>query len=53
VKKTWQEKLNDRPSFPEVLRLEKGFPSYYAAHEIRLTWRLCAQPRTLLCLYKR
>jgi hypothetical protein len=25
VRKTWQEKVEDNPSFPKVLRLEKGF----------------------------
>jgi len=34
MKKTWQEKLNDKPSFPKVLRLEKGFPCYNAVHKM-------------------
>jgi len=33
MKKTWQEKLIDKPSFPKVLRLEKGFPCYNAVHK--------------------
>jgi len=33
MKKTWQEKLRDKPSFPKVLRLEKGFPCYNAVHK--------------------
>lgn len=33
MKKTWQEKLKDKPSFPKVLRLEKGFPCYNAAQD--------------------
>ena len=33
MKKTWQEKLKDKPSFPKVLRLEKGFPCYNAVHK--------------------
>jgi alkylated DNA nucleotide flippase Atl1 len=34
MKKTWQEKLKDKPSFPKVLRLEKGFPCYRAVHKM-------------------
>jgi hypothetical protein len=34
VKKTWQQKLEDKPSFPKVLRLEKGFPCYNAVHKM-------------------
>jgi hypothetical protein len=26
MKKTWQEKLEDKASLPKVLKLEKGFP---------------------------
>ncbi len=33
MKKTWQEKFKDKPSFPKVLRLEKGFPCYNAVHK--------------------
>ncbi|MGQ9546408.1 MAG: hypothetical protein ACUVTR_04495 [Dehalococcoidia bacterium] len=34
MNKTWQEKLEDKPSFPEALRLEKGFPCYYAVDKM-------------------
>jgi alkylated DNA nucleotide flippase Atl1 len=34
MKKTWQEKLEDKPSFPKVLRLEKRFPCYNAVHKM-------------------
>jgi len=34
MKKTWQEKLKDKPSFPKVLRLEKRFPCYNAVHKM-------------------
>jgi len=34
MKKTWQEKLKDKSSFPKVLRLEKGFPCYNAVHKM-------------------
>jgi len=34
MRKTWQEKLKDKPSFPKVLRLEKGFPCYNAVHKM-------------------
>jgi hypothetical protein len=34
VKKTWQQKLEDKPSFPKVLRLEKEFPCYNAVHKM-------------------
>jgi hypothetical protein len=34
MKKTWREKLKDKPSFPKVLRLEKGFPCYKAVHKM-------------------
>jgi len=34
MKKTWQEKLRDKPSFPKVLKLEKGFPCYNAVHKM-------------------
>ncbi len=33
-KKTWQEKLEDRPGYPKVLKLEEGFPCYKALHAI-------------------
>jgi hypothetical protein len=34
MRKTWQEKLKDKPSFPRVLGLEKGFPCYEAVHKM-------------------
>jgi alkylated DNA nucleotide flippase Atl1 len=34
MRKTWQEKLKDKPSFPKVLRLEKRFPCYNAVHKM-------------------
>ena len=34
MRKTWQEKLEDKPSFPKVLMLEKNFPCYNAAHKM-------------------
>jgi hypothetical protein len=34
VRKTWQEKLKDKPSLPKVLRLEKDFPCYKAVHKM-------------------
>ncbi len=34
MKKTWQEKLQDKPSFPKVLLLEKRFPCYNAVHKM-------------------
>jgi len=34
MKKTWQEKLEDKPSFPKVLRLERRFPCYNAVHKM-------------------
>ena len=34
MKKTWQQKLEDKPSFPKVLRLEKEFPCYNAVHKM-------------------
>jgi hypothetical protein len=34
MRKTWQEKLKDKPSFPKVLRLEKRFPCYKAMHKM-------------------
>jgi alkylated DNA nucleotide flippase Atl1 len=34
MKKTWQEKLKGKPSFPKVLRLEKRFPCYNAVHKM-------------------
>lgn len=34
MKKTWQEKLKDKSSFPKVLRLEKKFPCYNAVRKM-------------------
>lgn len=34
MKKTWQDKLQDKASLPKVLRLEKGFPCYNAVHKM-------------------
>ncbi|HEU65310.1 MAG TPA: MGMT family protein [Chloroflexi bacterium] len=34
MKKTWQEKLKDKPSIPKVLKLEKGFPCYNAVRKM-------------------
>jgi alkylated DNA nucleotide flippase Atl1 len=34
MKKTWQEKLKDKPSFPKVLRPDEGFACYNAAHKM-------------------
>jgi hypothetical protein len=34
MKKTWQEKLKDKPSFPKVAGLERGFPCYSAVHKM-------------------
>jgi len=34
MRKTWQEKLKDKPSFPKVIRLEKRFPCYNAVHKM-------------------
>jgi alkylated DNA nucleotide flippase Atl1 len=34
MRKTWQEKLEGKPSFPKVLRLEKRFPCYNAVHKM-------------------
>lgn len=34
MKKTWQQKLEDKASLPKVLRLEKRFPCYNAVHKM-------------------
>ncbi len=34
MKKTWQEKLDDKASLPKILKLEKGFPCYNAVHKM-------------------
>ena len=34
MKKTWQQKLEDKDSLPKVLRLERGFPCYNGVHRM-------------------
>lgn len=34
MRKSWQEKLKDKPSLPKVLRLEKDFFCYKAMHKM-------------------
>ena len=34
MKKTWQEKLEDKASLPKVLKLERRFPCYNAVHKM-------------------
>jgi hypothetical protein len=34
MKKTWFEKMQDKPGYPKVLNLEKGFPCYNAVHSM-------------------
>jgi alkylated DNA nucleotide flippase Atl1 len=34
MKKTWTEKLEDRPNFPKIVKLEKNFPCYSAVHKM-------------------
>ena len=34
MKKTWQEKMVDKPSMPKILKLETTFPCYNAAHKM-------------------
>ena len=34
MKKTWQEKLKDKTTLPEVHKLEKRFPCYNAVHKM-------------------
>jgi len=53
MKKTWQEKLKDKLSFPKVLRLEKGFSCYHGVRQTRLACRLPVYTGTLSYLYKR
>lgn len=33
-RKTWQEKLADKPGYPKVLTLQAGFPCYNALHKM-------------------
>jgi hypothetical protein len=48
MKKTWQEKLKDKPSFPKVLRLEKGFPCRNVVGKIRLALQLSVYAKVRL-----
>jgi len=34
MKKTWQEKLKDKTTLPEVHKLERRFPCYNAVHKM-------------------
>ena len=34
MRKTWQEKLEDKASLPKILKLERGFPCYNAVHKM-------------------
>lgn len=34
MKKSWQQKIEDKLGYPKVLRLEKGFPCYNAVHKL-------------------
>ncbi len=34
MKKTWIQKLEDKKSFPKILKLEKRFPCYNALHKM-------------------
>lgn len=34
MKKNWVQKLKDKETFPKVLKLEKSFPCYHAAHKM-------------------
>ena len=34
MKKTWFEKMQDKPGYPKVLTLEEGFPCYNAVHKM-------------------
>jgi hypothetical protein len=33
-RKSWQEKLADKKGLPKILKLERGFPCYNAAHKM-------------------
>ncbi len=33
-RKSWQDKLTDKPQFPKILTLEKRFPCYNAVHSM-------------------
>ena len=34
MKKSWQEKLQDKVTLPKILKLEEGFPCYKAVHKM-------------------
>ena len=34
MRKTWYEKMRDKPGYPKVLTLEAGFPCYNAVHKM-------------------
>ncbi len=34
MRKTWYEKMRDKPGYPKVLTLEEGFPCYNAVHKM-------------------
>jgi hypothetical protein len=34
VKKTWLQKMQDKPGYPKVLILQEGFPCYNAVHKM-------------------
>jgi len=52
MRKSWRRKLRAKPSFPEVLRPEKGLPCHDPAREIRLARWLSINTGTLLCPYR-
>jgi len=34
MKKTWYQKMQDKPGYPKVLTLQEGFPCYNAVHKL-------------------
>ncbi len=34
MKKTWSQKIEDKPDFPKVIKLETGFPYYNAMRKM-------------------
>lgn len=34
MKKTWQEKMMDKPGVPKTIELQRGFPCYNAVHKM-------------------
>ena len=34
MKKSWQDKMADKPNLPKILMLERGFPCYNAVHKM-------------------